>query len=307
MDLRQLRSFIQVAQCGSLSKASDRLRLVQPALSRQIRLLEEEVGLPLFTRHGRGMQLTEAGRALLDRVSGPLRQIERSAEEVRALATIVSGQVALGLMPTTSHVLSTRLVRRVAAELPQVSLRIVEGYAGHLVEWLQRGELDASLLYGPGDGLHLRIETLLQDELSLIGSAQAGLDPKTPVSVERLAGMEMVLPSRPHGLRHLIETAADRAGITLRVRFEADSYRVLKEIVAAGLGYTVLPPSSIIPDEVGRIFTMAPLRNPPVCRKILLASPSDRTDSRATQAVMALLKDETVRLIVQGGWPGAVS
>ncbi|WP_419897749.1 LysR family transcriptional regulator [Roseomonas sp. USHLN139] len=302
MDLRQLRSFLQIAESGSLSKASDRLRLAQPALSRQIRLLEAEVGLALFTRHGRGMQLTEAGRALLERVTGPLRQIERSVEEVRALASEVRGQVALGLMPTTSHVLSGRLARRVAAELPGVSLRIVEGYAGHLVEWLQRGQLDVSLLYGPGDGLHLRCETLLLDELALIGPAGA-LD-GAPVSVDSLAALPMVLPSRPHGLRLLIETAASRAGAPLAVRFEADSFRVIKDLVAAGLGHSVLPPSSIAAEEAARQFSMAPL-TPPIRRQILLVRPPDRADTRATGAVVALLKAEVAAMLAAGDWAGA--
>ena len=292
MDFRQLRSFLQIAECGSLSKASDRLRLAQPALSRQIRLLEAEVGLPLFTRHGRGMQLTEAGRALQERVAGPLRQIERSVEDVRGLASVVAGQVALGLMPTTSHVLSAPLMRRVAAELPQVSLRIVEGYAGHLVEWLQRGELDASLLYGPGEGLHLRQERLARDAMALIGPPGGALRPERPVPVASLAGLDLVLPSRPHGLRLLIETAAARAGISLQIRFEADSFRVLKAVVASGLGHTVLPPSAITPDEG---FSCSPLTQPVVEREILLVRPSDRADSRATSAVVALLKQEVAR------------
>ncbi|MBP0446946.1 LysR family transcriptional regulator [Roseomonas sp. SSH11] len=304
MDIRQLRSFIEVAETGSLSRASDRLRLVQPALSRHIRMLEEQVGAPLFTRHGRGMRLTDAGQALLDRVAGPLRQIERSLEEVRGLLGKVAGHVALGLMPTTSHVLSGRIVRRVAAELPEVSLRVVEGYAGHLVEWLRRGELDATLLYGPAGGLNLPVETLLHDDLALIGPAGA-LDGGASVAMRDLASLEMVLPSRPHGLRHLIESAAAEAAVSLRIRFEADSFRVLKDIVATGLGYTVLPPSSIAPDEMGHRFSMAPLRDPTPCREILLARPPDRGDSRAAQAVMALLRDEARNLVLRGGWPGA--
>jgi DNA-binding transcriptional LysR family regulator len=305
MDIRQFRSFIQVAETGSLSRASDRLHLVQPALSRHIRMLEEQVGTPLFTRHGRGMRLTDAGQALLDRVAGPLRQIERSLEEVRDLAGRVAGQVALGLMPTTSQVLSGRIFRRVAAELPEVSLRIVEGYAGHLVQWLRHGELDATLLYGPADGLHLPVKTLLYDDLALIGPAGA-LDARTPVAMRDLVGLEMALPSRPHGLRHLIESAAAEAKVRLRIRFEADSFRVLKDIVVAGLGYTVLPPSSIAPEELGHQLSTAPLHHPTPRREILLARPADRGDSRAARAVMALLQEEVRDVVMQGGWPGAV-
>src|SRR3954447_25659803 len=165
MDLKQLRTFREVAEAGSLSRAADRLRLAQPALSRPIRLLEAEIGTALFARHGRGMQLTEAGQAFLDRIAGPVRQLERAAEDVRALAGAVSGQVALGMMPTLACVLAGPLARRVAAEQPAISLRIVEGYTGHLVEWVQRGVTDATLLYGPAEALHLRVTDLLIEEM----------------------------------------------------------------------------------------------------------------------------------------------
>jgi len=85
LDFKHLKSFQEVAAAGSLSHAADRLRLAQPALSRHISLLEREIGVPLFTRHGRGMHLTEAGAALLARIDGPLRELERAAAEVRTL------------------------------------------------------------------------------------------------------------------------------------------------------------------------------------------------------------------------------
>ena len=145
MDLKQLKTFICVAEAGSLSQASDRLHIVQPALSRQIKLLEHEVGIDLFTRHARGMELTDAGKQFLERVSGLVRQLEVSIHDVQSLRGEVKGHVALGLMPTISTVLSVRLIQQVAKQLPGVTLRLVEGYSVHLLEWLQRG--DICLLY----------------------------------------------------------------------------------------------------------------------------------------------------------------
>ena len=138
MDLKQLRTFIMVAESGSLSSASDRLRLAQPALSRQIKLLEDEIGFDLFIRSGRGMQLTEHGGVLLSRVAGLIKQLDDSIQDVRSLLAEPTGHVVLGCIPTASHVVAGRIAVRVAAELPQVSLRIVEGYAGHLIDWLQQ-------------------------------------------------------------------------------------------------------------------------------------------------------------------------
>jgi LysR family transcriptional regulator, nitrogen assimilation regulatory protein len=141
MDLKRLRIFMQVADVGSLSTAS--------ALSRQIKLLEAEIGLNLFVRFGRGMQLTEVGQELLKRVSGLLHQLERSVEDVRSLSSEPAGHVALGMMPTISYLLAGPVAYRVAKELPDVSLRIVEDYTGHLIDWLQRGEVAFPCCTGP--------------------------------------------------------------------------------------------------------------------------------------------------------------
>lgn len=302
MDLKQLKTFIRVAEAGSLSKASDLLRLAQPALSRQVKLLEASVGMELFTRHGRGMELTEAGRELLARVSGIVHQLETSIDEVRTFKSVPRGAVALGLMPSVSDLLAARLALRVAAELPGVSLRIVEGYAGNLVGWLHRGELDATLLYGPSSDLHLRVTSLLFEDLHLVGPASSRLDPRVECTIKSLHTFPLVLPSRTHGLRAVVEAAARKARVDLALKFEADSYRVLKDLVAAGLGYTVLPPSAIRRELAAGTLRSAPFRSPKLQREIVLALPSSRPDTRATTAVTAIVVDEIARTIASEAW-----
>ena len=146
MDLRQLTTFMQVAELGSLSKASDRLRIVQPALSRQIRLLEEELKVTLFTRHGRGMVLTHAGELLRVRAGSILRQIEETRADLSLEAGTVRGQVILGVPPTVGDVLATRLVERFLHRFPEVRLRVVTAFSGYLLEWLHSGEIDMAVI-----------------------------------------------------------------------------------------------------------------------------------------------------------------
>ena len=302
MDLKQLRSFREIAEAGSLSRAADRLRLAQPALSRQIRLLEAEAGLALFTRHGRGMALTEAGRELLARISGPLRQLEGAFAEVRALSGAVAGQVALGMMPTVAAVLAGPLARRVAERHPAVSLRIVEGYTGHLIEWVQRGATDATLLYGPAADLHLPVRDLFIEALVLAGPPGSGLSPDVPVTLADAAKRPLVAPSLPHGLRSIVETAAARARITLNLRHEADSFLVLKDLVECGLGFAILPRSSIRREELEGRMAVAPLVRPTIRRQVVLAVPPDRAAGRATEAVLALLAEEVAARADGGDW-----
>ncbi|MGY4340370.1 LysR family nitrogen assimilation transcriptional regulator [Bradyrhizobium sp. LM2.9] len=245
MDFRQLRTFSCVAELGSLSKASDTLRVAQPALSRQIKLLEHELRIELFTRNGRGMVLTDAGRLLLARTSGIVRQIDQIRDDIQSSKGPPSGQVVLGLVPTVSCVLSARFARRCVEKFPGISLRIVESYSGHLVEWLHRGEMDLAILYGRSADLHLNVESLGRDNIVAVGPRGCGLARKKSVDVGWLLRQRLVLPSHSHGLRALIEHAAAQRKIKLNIQLEADSFRVLTSLVEEGLGFALLPPSSV--------------------------------------------------------------
>src|SRR6476620_307894 len=126
MDFRQLRTFSCVAELGSLSKASDTRRIAQPALSRQIKLLEHELRVELFTRNGRGMVLTEAGRLLLARTSGIVREIDRIRDDIQSAQGPPTGQLVLGMVPCVGCVRSARFARRGVEAYPCLALRIVE-------------------------------------------------------------------------------------------------------------------------------------------------------------------------------------
>lgn len=301
MDLRQLRTFIMVAESGSLSQASDRLRLAQPALSRQIKLLEHELGFDLFVRSSRGMQLTQHGSALLSRVMGPIKQLDDSVEDVRSLVAEPTGHVVLGCIPTISNVAAGRIAVRVARELPQVSLRIVEGYAGHLIDWIHRGEVDIAMLYGPASELHLRMSDIMFEELVLVSPSHDAPD-EDELPLSALGDLNLVLPSRPHGLRLLVEGAAAKVGITINVKYEADSFRVLKEIVAAGLGHTVLPLSAFHREKHEELLRLTQLVKPRISRHLVMALPAGRADTRATTAVRNLALDEITRMVANGDW-----
>ena len=225
MDIRQLRTFSCVAELGSLSKASDTLRVAQPALSRQIKLLEHELRAELFTRNGRGMVLTDAGRLLLARTAGIVRQIDQVRDEIQSAGGPPSGRVVLGLVPTVSCVISARLARRTVDKYPGISLCIVESYSGHLMEWLHRGEMDLALIYGPSSDLHLTVQSLGRDPIVAVGPRGSGLAQRKQVDIGWLLKQRLVLPSHSHGLRALIEQAAAKKKLKLDVKLEADRGR----------------------------------------------------------------------------------
>lgn len=302
MELRQLRTFRSVAELGSLSKAADRLRIAQPALSRQIKLLEHELRTKLFVRNGRGMALTDAGKVLLARIGGLVRQLEQVRDDVASLSGAPSGQVVLGVVPTVSAVLASRLAQAVLRAQPGISLRIVESYGGHLLDWLHRGELDVAMIYGRGPDLHLRTETLARDELMVVGARGSGLARRKGVSIDWLARQPLILPSPSHGLRALIDAAAAKRKLALNVLLEADSFRVHVDVVESGRGYTVLPPSAIFRElQQGRLEA-TPIASPRLTRELVLAFPTGRAASLATEAVTALIRTEVAAVAKEGHW-----
>ena len=302
MDFKRFEHFLKIADLGSLSRAADRMRIAQPALSRQMRILEEEAGTALFSRHRRGMQLTPAGEELRNQIAGPVRQIRQAFDDIRSRSVEGGGQIALGVPPTVSYILAGRFARRVAEQAPNISLRIVEGYAGHLIDWLQRGEIDAALLYGPASHFQMSVAEILFEELMLVGPASADLDPDKRISIKEIAKLPLVLPSQPHGLRLIVEAAAAKAHVRLNVRYEADSFLVLKELASIGLGYTALPMSAFSREIGVESLRYAPIGNPPLMRQLVLGLPSKDQLTRSARIVTGLLKDEIKHLVETGAW-----
>jgi DNA-binding transcriptional LysR family regulator len=241
MDTKRLGYFVRVAQDGSLTKASGVLRIAQPALSRQIRLLEEELGLSLFERTARGMQLTEEGDYLLTSVAGPLRDLELAVQNVRKFSPKIEGNVTLGMPASIAEILAHSLALRMDAHFPNIKVRIVEGPMGALIDWLGRGVIDFGFLEDASHSERLADRELHSDSLVLVGGPGSNLVPDTLVPFNKAALLPLIVPSHHMGIRGVLNDAAARSSTTLNIRFEADSSRLAKDLVADGIGYAILP------------------------------------------------------------------
>lgn len=296
MDFRQLKTFRTVAELGSLSAASDRLRIAQPALSRQVKLLEHELKTALFIRHGRGMVLTQAGQMLLEGTAGVIRRLEQAREDIMAGAGAPGGRVVVGLVPTISSALAARVAQRVVASFPAIQLRIVDAYGGFLVDWLHRGEIDLAVVYGPARSLHLTVEQLGSDQLCAVGAIGSGLNARAKMPLAEALLAPLVLPSDPHSLRALIEQTAAAHKVALNIAVEADSFQALVDIVIAGVGMTFLPRYAIARMLDAGLVEAAPL-NPSLNRELALALPSQQTGSAALHAVAQIVRSEANILV----------
>jgi DNA-binding transcriptional LysR family regulator len=280
MRLSQLETLIHVAELGSLSRAAERLHVAIPALSRQMTMLERELGVQIFVRHGRGMILTDPGQHVLRhayRVLGELDEIRNVARDGDAG---LRGHVSIGLPPTVVDALSLPLVNAMTTHNPRASLRVVSAYSRFLLDWLRRGDIDVAVLYERGPDRTLRTVKLLDQELRLVGPTSAGFSLDHPVSFAELHRAHMLLPSRGHGLREVVESAAADAGVDFVTRIEADSLSTLKDLVRAGHGLTILPFASITIEVAAGQLTYAPLIDPTPVRRLVIATAADRGVTR---------------------------
>lgn len=304
MEISQLRTLIYVAELGSLSKAADRLHIAQPALSRQVRLLEEELGVRLFDRHGRGMVVTDAGQDVLRHAQRVMAELEEIRATVSDEDAPLRGHVSIGMPPTVADILSEPLVAAFSDNHPEATLRIVSAYSGYLLDWMHRGEIDASILYDPKTARSLRVHPLLEEVLFLIGPPGAGLSQDVPVDYGDLKGVRLLLPSANHGLRIILDRCAAERDFALSVPVEADSYATLKGLVRGGHGQTILPLAPIHRDLAIGDLCAAPLQNPVPMRRLVLAFPADRPATRLARFAGQILARCVSQMVKDALWSG---
>ena len=304
MELSQLRTLIHVAELGSLSKAADRLHIAQPALSRQVRMLEEELGFALFLRHGRGMVLSEQGAEVLTHATRIFAEVEEIRATAKPAGAPLTGEVAIGLPPTVAEIISLPLAAAFGKAHPDAKLRLVSAYTGYLLDWLHRGEIDTAVMYDPRNARSLRCRPLLLENLFLIGPPGTGFSTFQAVSFASLEGKRLLLPSLKHGLRIIVENCAAETGITLDVGIEADTYALLKDLVRTGHGWTILPLAPIHADVTAGLLTAAPLIDPAPARRLILAYPADRPASRLARFAGQAIEETARDLVERAVWAG---
>lgn len=302
MKLRQLKYFSVVSELESITKAASRLHIAQPALSRQMRALERDLGVRLFAREGRGIVLTNAGQVFRDRVRTLLRELDRTKIEVMALSRSPGGRVDFGMPYSISQALTRVLVHCVHQELPDISLRVIDGWTGFIIEWLLRGKLDLGIIYDHTLASDvLCIEPLAAEEHYLVCAPGDPLARRKSVSLDSVAALPMVLPSREHGLRVAVEQSLQSIGRTPEIRMELESVVGLKQFAHQRGWYTILPRGEI--EEELAAGRLAKVRiSPKIYRTLSVAWSNERPTTPQIQAVQAMIKRETAKLIEQGTW-----
>jgi LysR family nitrogen assimilation transcriptional regulator len=304
MDIKQIRTLIAIAETGSATKAGELLHLVQPAVSRHIRLLEEECGVPLFDRERHGMVLTDAGRTLAEYGRRALRELDKARAEIGPAAHAVSGRLVIGLLASVSRLLAAEFVARMRAKYPAVTIGVNVGYAGNVVQWLEAGEVELALLYDTRSSQGLQVDTLLDERLYVIGPpGEIAAGESFPL--KNLKDRPMVFPNAAHGLRSVIEHALAVAGISVDVVAETNALDLQKSLVAKGFGYTILPGSAVLDEFEQGTLSGAPVGTPDLSRRIVLARAAARRPSPASVAAASELVGLMKEMVQTQAWPGA--
>ena len=293
MDLKQLEYFVRVAELGSFTRAAVELEVAQPALSRQVRLLEVELRQTLLVRNGRGAVPTEAGQVLLEHGRGILHQVRRAREDLGRLRGGLSGRVALGLPSSVARVLAVPLIRAFRSEMPDAKLSIIEALSAGLQDGLTSGRLDIAVLYNAQPSRELDVTPLIEEDLLLVRARPPGLHedpPPGPVALNEVANVPLVIPSRPNAIRMHVESALAEIGAKPNVALEIDGVTAILDLVLDGAGCAILSRNALLNSQRPSAYTARQIGEPPLRIQLSLATSLQRPATPVQKATLDLIR-----------------
>jgi DNA-binding transcriptional LysR family regulator len=282
MDTTHLRNFLVIAQTGSLTRAATRANLTQPALSGQVRRLEEQVGAPLVQRHGRGLRLTPAGEILRDHAMQALAALDAAREAVGSLGSLTSGTLAIGGGATATAYLLPGILQRFHADHPGVRFSIREAPSRTIAEAVVAGELDAGVVTLPVPEARLTITPWLVDELVLLVPPQHPLRRKRAFQWKDLHQQPLIAFEPRSAVRELLDRALTEHDVVPAVVMEVRSIATITAMVEAGIGLGFV---SRFADAAQTGLRPA---DRPLTRQLAVIEPRDRMPSAALQAFLRL-------------------
>ena len=300
LNLTHLSNFIQIVEWRSISKAAAFLHIAQPALSRQVRLLEDAFGAKLLRRHAWGVEPTEDGELILEHARRIQREWIAAREGVQMNKENPTGSVFLGVPSAYAVTLVPPLLQRMRAAYPNLRVRVIEAFSGTIYEWLIAGRLDMAVLYHSKEYDAAQTTPFIEEDLAVLGSV-ASLAGKTEMHLSELSDRQLIAPWRPHMLRLTLETAFISCDLTFEPSIEIDSLPVMKELAHRGAGYAVLPPSSVERElKTGRLARVG--LSPDIRLSTVLGKLPGRQPTRAVRLVSDELKKLATELAPQTGW-----
>lgn len=248
MTLQQLEYFLAAAEHGSFSAAAEQLHLAQPSLSEQVRKLESELGVALFTRVGRGIVLTEAGRELRPHAERTLEEAEVARDSVRDVRELRGGTATFGTWGTARFFPGSDFIADFRRRYPGVRVRIVGQNSSDVVAQVREGQLEAGMVVLPIEDRGLEVRPMLEDELVYVSAIGARV--RRPMTIEQLAQAPLILSDASYGTedptrRHLSQLA-QRAGVSITPEIDVEDVEAAIDLTARGLGDTIVSRGTLL-------------------------------------------------------------
>ncbi|WP_404300134.1 LysR family transcriptional regulator [Alicycliphilus denitrificans] len=310
LDLRALRSFVTVASAGSISSAAHSLHIAQPALSVQIKQLEEQLGAALFDRHPRGVVLTAVGERLLGHAVEILRRVDVAYDDVRQAVDQPSGRVAIALPQSVAKFVTVPLVQAVVRQWPMIQLQMVEMSSGYIPQQLLHGLVDIGMTFGTEDDARMRFMHVLQEELVFVTTAQqlaqyrdGSTGDAAHMALQDAARFPMVLPTTAQSLRRVIDAYMAKAGAAPRIVVEVNTIHEMLALVAAGIGSTILSFAAVSDLLAARQLLALSIVRPAMSRSIYACRSATLPMSIAATKVYEQLLATIVSLASNRRWP----
>jgi DNA-binding transcriptional LysR family regulator len=305
VETHRIKYFLAIAEEGSINRAAAVLGIAQPALSRQVRLLEDELGVQLFRRTARGVHLTEEGENLRAATAAPLRQLELAMRYAGSPLARVERGLHVGLPQTVAPVLAVPLVNALGVAFPKVTFSLHVASTDELFKGLLRGSIDIAVTSQPSDD-RLFYEEFLLEDLVVVGPVTSELRADSPVPFGELVALPLVLPASRTGVRAAVENAALRLKFTFLSRIETDSLQVIKALVGSGHGFSVMPLSACADEIETKRLRYAPLCEPTLSVPLgATVGSATELPRGVTQRASEIFRDEVARLVRTRTWPGA--
>lgn len=323
MELRQLRYFVAIVDHGALSRAAQVLHIAQPALTQQLRQLEDELGAQLLHRSAQGVLCTDAGKIFYQHAQAILKQVIDAKAAVTQSTDRPSGTVAIGVPQSISGALALPLLLAAQQRYPEIELQLTEELTGNLIEQLKSGRINLAVLFDDGQ-LHGFASTPVVEEQMLFvlrkdsqlakhgfvrdGANPDGVNPdrgsaERAVTLAEAVACTLILPGIAHGVRPGIESTARAHGLSLSHVIEINSVAILKSAILADMGATIIPVAPLL-DEIERGQMLALPLAPSIARTVTLCASKTIPLTNAANAVARLVLEVADDLCASGRWFG---
>lgn len=306
ISLRQLRYFVEIAQSKSYSRAAQHLNIAQSALSQNISALEEDLEVKLFTRHPRGIELSQAGEILLEKALDLIARTDALKEQLGGRDALPQGAVRLSIAGSLAGILVAPLLRETALAFPGIELSVREGLSSEVRAHVESGEAHLAAMPSPSELLGMASMTLFEERFMLFSASRTKQRKPTPIRFSDLALLPLAEPDGAHDLRKIIERAADAIGRPLDVRYELNSPAMLVSVVREGLAHSVMPPSACSDALAAGVITGQHIVEPELTRLQAVVWPRDRPLGGAAVAVRETLVKVVHQLLADGRLHGRI-